>query len=141
MLVREGQVPDAAHAIASRPDVIELSRYSRTLRRFYDAFPADQVRAYTYDYVRDSPHGFVDRILAWLELPIEELDIGRVTEQHHVGQQMEMEPRVYQSLRVALADEYEELSEYLPTATATWRNRHYRQAGRALSTSVDVLRD
>ena len=135
MLIREGQVPDAATAIARRADVIEFSRYSEILRRYLAVFPADQVRAYPYDLVRDDPDEFVRQLFGWLQLPVEGLDRSRLTDQHHVGQPMEMEPADHEALKSALVGEYAALEQYMPEAARTWKARHFPEDARPRSIS------
>jgi hypothetical protein len=61
-------------ALATRPELLEHSRYGTALARYLERFPRESIHVALFDHLQRDPQGFVDDVTDWLDVARMPLD-------------------------------------------------------------------
>jgi hypothetical protein len=107
------------------PRVMELSRYSETLRRYRQHIDERAIWIGDFDRLADDPEAVLRSVCAFLGVEFDEQLFPGMHQKVNVGIPRDVGGEVYERVRDALEPEYDELVQIIPESASRWKVRHF----------------
>lgn len=109
----------------TRPNFVAYSDYMTTIDRFHRHMPSERFLQLYFDDIVERPLNLMNEVCSFLELETKKVCFDHLSERFHSGDDVEMEPEIYDKFREVFRPVYERLRGLKTEPVQRWYRRHY----------------